>query len=248
MDLLFSPLFATIIKRPYVFVFLIVFLFLALRLWGYRRAFMWLVSGYAIAWVSEYVSIHLGFPYGAYHYLYENLHGELIVGGVPFFDSLSYPFLIFAGYTTALFALQKNQTAIIFLGACFTMFLDVIIDPVANQGEKWFLGKIYNYAHEGVYFGVPWSNFAGWFIVPLAVILFNSFLWRKFPDIFKISDHHDTITPLHHCVAFYFGIALFNIAIAFAIKDNALGCSGLAVAASVALTICAFRCVLFRQT
>ncbi len=42
---------------------------------------------------------------------------------------------------------------------------DVIIDPVALQGERWFLGKIYGYSHQAIYFGIPLANFAGWAVV-----------------------------------------------------------------------------------
>jgi putative membrane protein len=45
------------------------------------------------------------------------------------------------------------------------MLLDVVIDPVAVRGDRWFLGRIFYYPAGGVYFGVPLSNFAGWMIV-----------------------------------------------------------------------------------
>ena len=48
--------------------------------------------------------------------------------------------------------------------------LDIIIDPVALRGYRWFLGQIYGYPEGGVYFGVTISNFAGWFLVALVLI------------------------------------------------------------------------------
>ena len=42
------------------------------------------------------------------------------------------------------------------------MLLDVVIDPIAVRGDRWFLGRIFYYPEGGVYFGVPLSNFAGW--------------------------------------------------------------------------------------
>ncbi len=65
-----------------------------------------------------------------------------------------------------------------FLGAIFTTLLDVIIDPISKLGSQWFLGEIYYYVEKGFYFGVPFSNFAGWFLVSLAVILFNQGIWQ----------------------------------------------------------------------
>ena len=242
-----NSLITTIIRRPYVFAFLAAYLVLAWRLWGWRRTLFWLLSGYLIAWASEFSSIHNGFPYGEYHYIYENMPGELMIAGVPFFDSLSYPFLIFAGYTTALFILRPfapglgdsgaqglrgSGATVIFLGALLTMMLDVIIDPVAKLGGQWFLGEIYYYASPGHYFGVPLSNFAGWFLVPFAVICFNMVAWRTFPNSLKPAPGHlGTWAPgskqaqglMWLYPTFYTGIALFNIAVSFWIGALNLG-------------------------
>ncbi|MFH0799309.1 MAG: carotenoid biosynthesis protein [Pseudomonadota bacterium] len=234
--------------RPYVFAFLAAYLILAWRLWGWRRAILWLVSGYLIAWASEYSSIRNGFPYGEYHYIYENLKGELLFGGVPFFDSLSYPFLIFAGYTTAKFIINSAPSPLvgegrgeggpsiaktIFLGALLTMLLDVIIDPLATMGDKWFLGRIHFYAHPGWYFGVPMTNFAGWFIVALAVIAANNALWRLFPSPLVGEGQGEGGSRQWLCPAFYAGIALFNIAVTFWIGEWKLGLASSAILCAI---------------
>jgi uncharacterized membrane protein len=226
-----NELITTIVKRPYVFAFLAAYLFLAWRLWGWRRTIFWLVSGYLIAWASEFSSINNGFPYGWYFYRYENMPGELMVGGVPFFDSLSYPFLIFAGYSTALFILSRGfrinflasnraTAVVILIGSTLTMLLDIVIDPVAKLGSQWFLGNIYWYSTPGWYFGIPISNFMGWFLVPLAVIVFNMLAWHLFPNLLR--DRRFESTTSERCdvmksifPAFYASIALFNISISF---------------------------------
>jgi putative membrane protein len=238
----------TIIARPYVFAFLAVFLVLAIKRWGVWRTLLWLVSGYFIAWLSEYSSIHNGFPYGEYHYVYENLKGEFLLMGVPFFDSLSYPFLIFAGYTTAEVILQTQKShplpdpppskgrvwlggefSLIFLGAFLTMLLDIIIDPSATMGDKWFLGKIHYYAHPGWYFGVPLTNFGGWFLVSLAVISFNVLIWHLFSA--RVTSHESRFTVLYPL--FYIGIALFQTFMAFYIGEWLLGIIDLTIIAVI---------------
>jgi len=45
------------------------------------------------------------------------------------------------------------------------MGLDIVIDPLAVRGDRWFLGPLFAYDQPGIYFGVPLSNFAGWIIV-----------------------------------------------------------------------------------
>lgn len=239
-----NGLITSMLHRPYVFIFLVAYLILAWRLWGWRRAIFWLVSGYSIAWLSEYSSIHNGFPYGEYHYMYENLKGELLVAGVPLFDSISYPFLIFAGYTTAIFYLRRKSgpqgnaciaasVRAAVLGAFFTMVLDVIIDPVAKLGKFWFLGEIYYYAEKGWYFNVPFSNFAGWYAVSLAVISANMIAWKKIPRLgSRKGDAPGLLYPL-----FYMGIAAFSIAISYWIGATLLGSVSTAILCAIACLI-----------
>lgn len=221
-------LLTSIVNRPYVFIFLAAFLFLGWRFFGWRRTILWLVVGYAIAWVSEVSSINNGFPYGEYHYVYESMPGELIVAGVPFFDSLSYPFLTFAGFATAVFILGRRHAngtaASIFLGALLTMLLDVIVDPTSTMGERWFLGEIHYYAYPGWYFGVPLTNFGGWFLVALAIIACNAGLWRILPRFFDQCTNVQTYQRTDFLYpAFYCGIALFIIGVTFAIGEWRLG-------------------------
>lgn len=240
-----GELLQTFVMRPYVFAFLAAFLVLAILRWGIRKTLLWLISGYLIAWLSELSSIHNGFPYGTYKYVYENMSGELMFFGVPFFDSLSYVFLTFAGFTTASYLLSnkeladqkslKTGIALIFLGAFLTMTLDVIIDPVATMGEKWFLGKIHYYVHPGRYFGVPLTNFAGWFLVAFAIIGFNVFAWHAFPRFFKQKSFKLKWSFVYP--AFYISIALFQIVMAFIINATRLGMASVMILSLLVIAV-----------
>ena len=64
----------------------------------------------------------------------------------------------------------RHSLRVRLLGALFCMCLDVIIDPVALKGDRWFLGQMYGYPDKGVYFGIPISNFVGWFVVGFLLI------------------------------------------------------------------------------
>ena len=191
---------------------------------GRRRMLVWLVTGYTIALASEASSIRNGFPYGMYHYIYENLTGEWMLFGVPVWDSLSYPFLIYAGYAMALWCLaipaRDGSLRASLLGALFTMLLDIIIDPLTVRGDQWFLGSVYYYPNGGLYFGVPLSNFFGWFLVPLVVIAFNQLIWRQ---RWSAPAERVTPSPVQLGAAFYVAIAFFNIAITFWIGEWLLG-------------------------
>ncbi len=177
----------TIVMRPYVFVFFAVFLLACVPHVGWHKTIAFAIVGYMIAFASEKLSITTGFPYGWYYYIDDTSHRELWIWGVPFFDSLSYVFLTYCSYTTALFILSplatkganlitletraiRHSWAALVLGAFLQTFLDIIIDPVALQGDRWFLGQIYGYYEEGLHFGVPISNYAGWLLTSFVLV------------------------------------------------------------------------------
>ena len=193
-------LLGTLLLRPYVFAFLLVFLVGCIRRYGVRVTSLHLISAYVIALLSEYSSIHNGFPYGHYYYIAATADTELWVAGVPFMDSLSYVFLSFAAYRMAVLLKspwhrtgkysilimddpKRISLGTIVSGALLFTFLDVVIDPVAFVGDRWFLGKIYGYRHEGLYFHIPWTNFAGWFLVGLALMTSFSLLLRQYASM-----------------------------------------------------------------
>ena len=237
-------LLGTLALRPYVFAFLAVYLALAVPAWGWRRTALYTTLGYALAWAAEYSSIHTGFPFGLYSYISAPTQDkELWIAGVPFMDSLSFVFLTFAGLQTARLALEPlrirsrgwdlrwaSAAAPIrwrtwLLAGLLTMGLDVITDPAALRGDRWFLGRIYTYPHEGFYWGVPLANFAGWALLSWAII--GVFLaldrrvlrprwgaWRSYPA--------DALWG----AGLFAGVLAFNLEVTFAIGEVALGLVG----------------------
>ncbi len=213
-------------KRWYVWCFLLCYLFCSLRYWGIKQTFKFMVLGYLIAWMSEAVSIRYGFPYGMYHYKYENLQGEWLIAGVPFWDSLSYVFIAFFSMQVALSIRSKYEIhepylqlhrslKTIVLGAFLMMMLDVVIDPLAHQGNKWFLGDIYYYPNPGYYFDVPLSNFIGWLVTAFTILLANNF-------ILPPHDHDIHDSYLNYGLIMYGLIYVFNVAITWWIGDYKL--------------------------
>jgi putative membrane protein len=186
----------TITMRPYVFAFFGAFLLACVPHVGWRKTLAFTVAGYLIAFASEKLSISTGFPYGWYYYIDTTSHKELWIWGVPFFDSLSYVFLTYCSYSTALFILSplatkgydlitletraiRSSRAALVLGAFLQTFLDIIIDPTSHQGHRWFLGQIYGYREEGVHFGVPLSNYAGWLLTSFVLVAAFQWIDRK---------------------------------------------------------------------
>ena len=161
----------TVSLRSYVVVFLAAFLVLAARDLGVRRAAACLVWGWAVAFAAEYASTRVGLPFGLYHYTGATVGRELYLSNVPLFDPLSFPFLAYASWCLVRWASGRTEgVAAAGLSGILMMLLDVVIDPLAVRGERWFLGQIFFYPEGGVYFGVPLSNFFGWAIVGWVIV------------------------------------------------------------------------------
>jgi putative membrane protein len=222
-----DALFLTLQNRPYVFGFLAAFLAIGVLNRGWGRTLLFLFLGFSIAFLSEVSSIRNGFPYGIYHYVYENLQGELMLWGVPLWDSLSYSFLAYAAYEYGNYFMGRGPRARtwrwIAVSALLMVAIDVVVDPLAVQGERWFLGRIFYYPEGGEYFGVPLTNFGGWLLVALAIIGSYGVLERlAFKD--PPPRRAPWLGP-----AFYWGILGFNFAITFWIGEWTLGLVGLSL-------------------
>ena len=230
--------------RPYVFVFLAIYLLAAVTRLGWRRAALFTGLAYGVAFAAEFSSTRNGFPFGLYHYIDTTRDRELWISNVPFWDSLSFTFLCYLGWRLGVFLWaplararrdwQVAETRAVatswracLSGAFLMMLLDVIIDPLSLRGDRWFLGKIYYYPSGGWYFGVPLSNFAGWFLVGATTIRLYQVLegrafWRAGARGVRCWRYGGWLEPL-----LYGGILLFNLTLTFAIGEWRLGALGI---------------------
>jgi putative membrane protein len=242
-------LFKTVWFRPYVFLFLAAFLFAAVQLIGWPRTWrFWLIS-WMTAFVSEFSSTRTGIPFGWYFYNGSTIGQELYLSNIPFMDSISFSFLLFASYCLALLFLLPIQSTsgtsaapgrpdlgfdlslrtswpVFALTVLFFAFIDMVIDPVALRGDRWFLGKIYYYPDPGVHFGVPIANYAGWAVVGAIS------LWLYFPLDRRLhsplpSHRPSTTHRLLPGVGLYFGVLAFNLGMTFWIGEALQGTTGL---------------------
>ena len=235
----------TILLRPYVFVFLATFLFSAIRLIGWPRTWrFWLIS-WATAFVCEFSSTRSGIPFGWYHYTGSTIGQELYISNIPFMDSISFSFLLFAAYCVALCLLLPSQEpsktlrvlplrfdlnvrtswTTLILTACFYALIDMVIDPVALRGDRWFLGKIYYYPDPGIHFGVPVANYVGWLVVGLTSLSIYVPLDRRLPLVPPVPG--DMVTRrLLLGVGLYYGVLAFNLGVTLWIGEGLLAMCG----------------------
>ena len=157
-------------------------------------------------------------------------------------DSLSFTFLLFASYCLALvFTLpasysrpfsgwlfqgyQRTSWPVVLLTTVFFTFIDIVIDPVALRGDRWFLGQIYGYPDPGVYFGVPIANFLGWAFVGFVSIM----IYRVIDQTFLRESPPPEATvrgSLLLGVGLYYGVLVFNLAVTFWIGEGLIGIVG----------------------
>ncbi|WP_454063877.1 carotenoid biosynthesis protein [Candidatus Nitrospira salsa] len=249
----FSLLIQTVLLRPYVFLFLGMSLFSAIRLLGWRRTSWMFGLTWVIAFLCEFSSTRNGFPFGDYYYTGSTIGQELYLSNIPFMDSLSFTFLLYASYCLALtfvlsvrhagvvsewdFNVQdRTSWPVVMLTTLFMMFIDIVIDPVALRGDRWFLGLIYGYTHPGVYFGVPLENFLGWATVGFLSI-----------GLYCVADRHhwfDISLPQQQVggnlllgVGLYYLVLLFNLLVTFLIGETLIGLVGCLIYLPISLLI-----------
>lgn len=235
----------TVAMRPYVFAFLAAYLVAAVLHLGWRKILWFTAAGYLISFASEFSSINTGIPYGWYYYIDATKGKELWIAGVPFFDSLSYVFLAYCSYATALLVVSpvkawrrdfvtletrkiRRSFAVLLLASLFQVFLDIIIDPVALQGHRWFLGQIYGYREAGVHFGVPLSNYLGWWVTSICLVLALQLIDAKVgngaerPTGIRNLPFRALLGPV-----LYLSVIVFNLSVTLLIGERLMATTGI---------------------
>jgi len=143
------------------------FLFVhGIRRYGVRTLLIFSVVAYVISTALENTSIWSGFPFGNYYYT----GGEPWVFEVPFMVGINYIALGYVSWQTAnaLLGLADERLTLrspevwllpVIAGAMMTM-LDLTFDPIASTINHMWIWK-----EGGGYFGVPLTNFLGWWFV-----------------------------------------------------------------------------------
>ncbi|MDQ3009729.1 MAG: carotenoid biosynthesis protein [Acidobacteriota bacterium] len=243
-------LLSTVAYRPYVFIFFACYLFLAITHIGWKRTVLFTLLAYVVAFVCEWSSAvaATGFPFGLYYYINQTVDKELWIAGVPFMDSLSFTFLAYVSWEAATMLVARVQadwrdvhvvngelarrswtTAL--LAAFLMMYLDIIIDPVALRGDRWFLGKIYYYPDGGSYFGITLANFFGWYFVCFVIV--RLFVWLERLVFARAANLTAGVREYRYKalgpVGLYFGVLGFNLFMTFRIGERELGVVGVII-------------------
>ncbi|MCB2226426.1 MAG: carotenoid biosynthesis protein [Desulfarculaceae bacterium] len=162
---------------PFLFLALLVGFALlhGIALYGGKNFAVFLAIAFVVSWLYENCSIITGFPFG--HYYYTAVLGPKL-WHVPVFIMGAYAAVGYLAWTLAQVLLGNYQSPLqgknLFfapLVASFVMVLwDVCLDPVkATIAKQWI------WEQGGPYFGIPLTNYAGWFLCVYTI--FQLFAW-----------------------------------------------------------------------
>jgi uncharacterized membrane protein len=239
----------SVVLRPYVFGFLGVYLTGAAAAWGWRRAVAFTAWAGTVAFAAEWSSTRVGVPFGLYHYTGATAGRELYLSNVPLFDSLSFTFLAYASLGLAGLLLGGAGTGrsvgarlrLAGLAGLLMMWLDVVIDPLAVRGDRWFLGRIFYYPEPGWYFGVPTANFVGGVAVGAAI----AWGWGHLgPRVGGARPAWGGRVPGHErqAVALYYLVLAFNLSVTLVVAEPALFWAGVLLHVPLAVVVvCSLR-------
>lgn len=220
-------LLSTLLFRWYVFFFWGVGLVALSRATGMLGGVLRFAVAWGVAYLFEWSSARPGgwFPFGHYQYLPTTKDREIWLGILPLMDSLSFAFLAVGALGLTGLAVRRSLGEILaapgwlwrrLLPVSVLLFtaIDMVIDPVALRGSRWFLGQIYDYPDGGAYFGVTLSNFVGWAVTGTTILV----LWRFLP--LRGEGREEGGAPDRLLPPFlYLSVYLFNLSVALWLRE-----------------------------
>lgn len=144
------------------FIFILAFLHGIVR-YGKKNMLIFFLITWAVSFTFENLSIATGFPFGFYNY--SSSLGIMTVPLIIIFAYFAVGYLSFAlsNILTGQYEkkLQGKQIFIVpFIAAFLMVMWDLTIDPISST-----LQQMWVWTNPGEYFGVPISNYLGWFLV-----------------------------------------------------------------------------------
>lgn len=144
------------------FLFILAFLHGIVR-YGKKNMLIFFLITWAVSFAFENLSIATGFPFGFYHY-----SSSLGIMTVPLIIIFAYFAVGYLSFTLANVLtdqyekkLQGKQIFLVpFIAAFLMVMWDLTIDPISSN-----LQHMWMWTNPGAYFGVPISNYLGWFLV-----------------------------------------------------------------------------------
>ncbi len=139
----------------------------------WKGAWILLLSGVFMGFTFELLGTRTGIPFGLYYY--KELKPQVL--GVAFFVPIAWGTYLFLSYLTAR-SFLKGPKALLMASSLMVM-LDLSLDPIMTGWEAW----VWITKTEINWYGIPWTNYLGWFIVSLLSLLLYRGLGGNDTDI-----------------------------------------------------------------
>jgi len=176
---IFGPMYDKLVKTP-TWTFMAMLAILPVLMYGvslgWKRMTFFVVWGCFIGGASELVGTTgfatwngVALPFGAYEYT--QWLGPKMFDHVPYFIPPSWFAMALVSLDLARRATGSRWTGVL-LGTVFMVLWDVSLDPAMTKGQVPF----WSYTVDGFYYGMPLSNWIGWLVVSLIIIVGYEFI------------------------------------------------------------------------
>ena len=121
--------------------------------------------------IVEWAGASNGFLFGSYDYT-DRFAPNLF--GVPIAIGFAWLMVVSTSHVIARWIFPNGTLAYAVTGGIGAVIMDLIIDPVAYQLKSYWIWE-----DTGWYYGIPWTNFFGWFIVSFVLHLMIDLVMRR---------------------------------------------------------------------
>jgi putative membrane protein len=178
-----------------------------LRREGPQQILWFAVIVVVVGWIAEAVGISTGFPFGSYQYTDVM---RPFIGDVPFVVLAVYGVMGYVSWAMARLivgeSIDVERASIRFdtpvVAAVLMVVWDLSMDPLrAGVEQRWI------WTDGGAYFGIPLTNFAGWFVVTW--VMFQSYAF--YLCLIRDTSHRPPVRP-EACRLFNLSVPLMYLA------------------------------------
>jgi putative membrane protein len=150
--------------------------------------------------IVEAIGISTGFPYGPFYYT--DQMGFRLLGLVPWSVAFAFAPLILGSITVSN-RFGKDALLTIPLSAVILVAVDLVLDPAA------VLLSIWVWVTPGPYYGIPLSNYTGWFLTALVASMIMHFLTTESPRVARTVPS-PVASSLFMSLAFWTGFSVWS--------------------------------------
>jgi putative membrane protein len=151
-------------------LFLVASLLAAYKEW--KEAPLLVILGSLVGFFSEFLGLSFGVPFGRYRYLRFRI---ATLFNVPIPIIIAWGTYLYTSYLASL-ALTRDKWRRLVLASLLMVLLDLAIDPAMVSAGFW------EWLDTGPWFGIPMSNFVGWFTVSFVATLLYTQIAKSNPE------------------------------------------------------------------